>query len=134
MLQEKILNAEESNWLGQGLKEQEIKQIKELATISAKIQLKRVELGMTQKEFAQKMGVSQGMVSKWESGEYNFTINTINDICERLGLLFEPLIKEKESFADNTFSVINDICIKNSKNLWINYQLIDCYNIKEGIA
>ncbi|MCH5279935.1 MAG: helix-turn-helix transcriptional regulator [Lachnospiraceae bacterium] len=30
-------------------------------------------MGMTQLEFAKHMGVSQGMVSKWESREYNFT-------------------------------------------------------------
>ena len=44
--------------------------IKELAKISAKIEMKRNELGMNQKEFARMMNVSQGMVSKWKSGEY----------------------------------------------------------------
>jgi len=32
------------------------------------------------------MGVSQGMVSKWESREYNFTVKTLNEICEKLKL------------------------------------------------
>ncbi len=41
---------------------------------------------MTQKEFAEFMGVTQGMVSKWESREYNFTIKSLNEICEKLGL------------------------------------------------
>ncbi len=32
------------------------------------------------------MGVTQGMVSKWESRDYNFTIRSLNEICEKLGL------------------------------------------------
>lgn len=41
---------------------------------------------MTQKEFADHMCVSQGMVSKWESGDYNFTIRTLADIAEKLDM------------------------------------------------
>lgn len=41
-------------------------------------------MGMTQQEFAEYMGVTQGMVSKWESREYNFTIKTLNDICQKV--------------------------------------------------
>lgn len=52
----------------------DIKTTVELAKISAKIEMCRLDMGMTQKEFAAYMGVSQGMVSKWESREYNFTV------------------------------------------------------------
>ena len=45
-----------------------------------------VEKGMTQQQFADYMGVSQGMISKWESREYNFTIKTLNEICEKIDL------------------------------------------------
>lgn len=58
--------------------------------------MKRLDLGMTQKELADYMGASQGMVSKWESREYNFTITTLNELCEKLGLVFDPIIKEPE--------------------------------------
>ena len=30
---------------------------------------KRLELGMTMKELSQKVGVSEGTISRWESGE-----------------------------------------------------------------
>ena len=70
----------------------DIVKIKELAKISSKIEMKRNELGMNQKEFARMMNVSQGMVSKWESGEYNFTITTLKEICDKLGLGFEAYI------------------------------------------
>ncbi|MBD5548187.1 MAG: helix-turn-helix transcriptional regulator [Lachnospiraceae bacterium] len=57
-----------------------------LGNISASIVKKRVELHMTQKEFAAHMSVSQGMVSKWEGGDYNFSIKTLADIVEKLDM------------------------------------------------
>ena len=83
---EKINGAKKTNWLSKGLSEAEIKTTVELAKISAKIERRRLDLGMTQKEFADFMGVTQGMVSKWESREYNFTIRSLNEISEKLGL------------------------------------------------
>ncbi|MCM1540224.1 MAG: helix-turn-helix domain-containing protein [Blautia sp.] len=57
-----------------------------LENISASIVEKRIQSDMTQKEFADHMCVSQGMVSKWESGDYNFTIRTLADIAEKLDM------------------------------------------------
>ncbi len=71
-----------------------------MALISAKILERRCEMGMNQKQFAEYMGVSQGMVSKWESGDYNFTIITLQEICEKLDLQFEPEIREKVCTSD----------------------------------
>lgn len=42
-----------------------------LGKISASIVKRRMELKMSQKEFAGYLGVSQGMVSRWEGGDYN---------------------------------------------------------------
>ncbi|MDD6570838.1 MAG: helix-turn-helix transcriptional regulator [Thermoflexaceae bacterium] len=107
MLKDKIKNAKTTNWLAEGLSDSEINSIKELAKISAKIEMKRNELGMNQKEFARMMNVSQGMVSKWESGEYNFTIVTLKEICDNLGLGFEPYIYEKKHFVNDEYKVIH---------------------------
>jgi transcriptional regulator with XRE-family HTH domain len=57
-----------------------------LAQISGKIAEKRLELNMNQTEFAQYMGVTQGMISKWEGSDYNFTIKTLAKIAEKLDL------------------------------------------------
>mgnify|MGYP002516516189 CR=1 FL=1 len=46
----------------------------------------RRELHMSQREFAKYLGVSQGMVSRWENGDYNFTVGTLSDICHKLGV------------------------------------------------
>lgn len=66
-------------------------------TIVSALITARVERSMNQKEFAAFMGVSQAMVSKWESGECNFTVETVSKICEKLGLVPSlKLIKEED--------------------------------------
>lgn len=57
-----------------------------LADVAIAINKKRHALNMTQKEFADHMGVSQTLISKWESGEYNFSLNKLDEICTTLGL------------------------------------------------
>lgn len=106
MLEEKIKNAETTNWLAENLTDSEIKRIRELAIIAAKIEMKRNELGMNQKEFAKMMNVSQGMVSKWESGEYNFTVTTLKEICEKLDMEFEPVIRDKSYCLRDDYRII----------------------------
>ena len=85
-IKEKIQNAEKTNWITEGISVGEVKSLVELAKISAQIERRRLDLGMTQKEFAEFMGVTQGMVSKWESRDYNFTIRSLNEICCKLEL------------------------------------------------
>ena len=91
---EKIANAKKSNWVSEGISKSEVKTIVELAKISAQIERCRLDMGMTQQKFAEYMGVTQAMVSKWESREYNFTIRTLNEICQKTNLkLFVSLDK-----------------------------------------
>lgn len=52
--------------------------------VSRFIRNKRIELGMTQKQFAEYMDVTQGMVSKWESFSYNFSLEHIAAIFSKL--------------------------------------------------
>ena len=52
--------------------------------ITTTIKEYRIEKELSQKMFAEFMGVTQGMVSRWESGEYNFTIDNIAKICDKL--------------------------------------------------
>jgi transcriptional regulator with XRE-family HTH domain len=129
-LKNKIANAKTTNWLQQGLEEEEVKSIKELAAISAMIERHRKELGMNQKQFAEYMGVSQGMVSKWESGEYNFTIETLNEICGKINLKFVPVFTENRAYNIEQFQLIK-------LSLWTNdyedKKTLD-KSILEGIA
>ena len=57
-----------------------------LGKISASIVKRRIELKMSQKDFAGYLGVSQGMISRWEGGDYNFSIKALSEIAEKLEL------------------------------------------------
>lgn len=85
-IEEKIAKAKPTSWVVNDMSKTDIKSTVALARISATIERKRLDKEMTQKEFAAFMGVTQGMVSKWESRDYNFTIRSLNEICEKLGL------------------------------------------------
>lgn len=73
------------------------------AKIAATIAKNRVDMQMNQKEFAEFMGVSQSMVSKWESEDYNFTIESLAKICDKLNLELEvemrPHNEAKEQYG-----------------------------------
>lgn len=83
---EKLAHAKKTNWIAEGLSDAEIKTTVALAKISGQIERCRIDMHMSQKEFATYMGVSQSMVSKWENREYNFTIKALNEICEKVNL------------------------------------------------
>ena len=72
-----------------------------IAKVSAYIFKYRLDNNLSQKEFAKKMGVSQGMVSKWESAEYNFTIETIAQIAEKLGVTFDIEFKPESEYLSH---------------------------------
>lgn len=128
---EKMNKAKKESWLSQGLTEAEIKTTVELAKISAKIERCRLDLGMTQKEFADYMGVSQGMVSKWESREYNFTIRSLNEISEKLGL--HVSVSMEKACERNNYPMIkwDEEKIKSDKAV---KRWMDTYDNKGAIA
>jgi transcriptional regulator with XRE-family HTH domain len=118
-IKEKIKKAEETTWVTNGLSEDEVKTTVELANISAKIERRRIELGMTQKEFAEYMGVSQGMVSKWESREYNFTVKSLNEICLKLNM--QMCIDIQSTYTPKDYKVVEWSSEKMNvkKNQWM---------------
>lgn len=56
-----------------------------IGKISAFIVKRRSEMNMTQEELAERVGVSLKTVSKWESADYNFSVEEIAKIAEALG-------------------------------------------------
>lgn len=64
-----------------------------MAEVSYQIQIARKRLNMNQKEFASLLGVTQGMVSKWESCSYNFSMEKITQIFTKLNLKVDIQIK-----------------------------------------
>ena len=51
---------------------------------------------MSQKELAEKLGVSQAMVSKLESGEYNPTIKKLCELFQKLDLDMKLAVSEPQ--------------------------------------
>ena len=83
-IKDKMNNAKESTWLSNYLSQEESTIATYIGQIASIIQLKRKEKGYTQHELANKLGVSQAMVSRWENGEENFTIATLAKISTAL--------------------------------------------------
>ena len=64
--------------------------------ISRTIRNARKQKGLSQKGPAEKMGVKQSLVSRWESSECNYTIDTLVEIADALGLSVRcPLTSEE---------------------------------------
>lgn len=128
---EKMANAKKTDWISEGFSEAELKTMIELAKISAHIERCRIDMRMTQKEFADYMGVTQGMVSKWESREYNFTIKTLNEICQKIDLELSVCLERPCVKSD--YKIIKwdseKLTTKSKKSGWLTY-----LSNKEAIA
>lgn len=64
----------------------------------------RLKNGLSQKKLAEKLGVTQPMVTKLESGDYNYTIEQLWKISTKLGFKFNI---EFEEINENEYSVIS---------------------------
>lgn len=73
-----------SEYISSHLSRAEIASAEIMGLVSAAIIKYRAERDWNQKEMAEFMDVSQSMISKWESGMYNFTIFALTEICEKL--------------------------------------------------
>jgi len=56
------------------------KRVTDKMLLAVKIYDAMTAMGYNQKEFAKKMGVGQSVVSRWLSGQQNFTTETLSDI------------------------------------------------------
>lgn len=97
-------NNEMFDFLSNYLSKSDIYAAQTIAKISMYILKCRLDLNMTQKEFAKKMGVTQAMISKWESAEYNFTIETIAHISEKLNTSFDIEFKPDSEYIANSYN------------------------------
>lgn len=72
-----------------------------LSTISYRLYEYRMDHHIDQRQMAKILGVSQPMVSKYESGDYNFTIRTLSDISQKIGFTLDVVFK-KDNIAEKT--------------------------------
>lgn len=107
--------------LTEGLSVEEILSAKVLADISTQIANERIARGMNQNEFAELMGTTQAVVSKWESSERNFTIKKLVEIACKLNLDLDVTfnkIKSKEQLKQDGNKIIH-LMDYQKENQWI---------------
>ena len=56
-----------------------------------------IDNNLSQKQLAKKLGISQSMVSKLESGEYNSTVEQLWKISKKLGWSFKVVVEDEKS-------------------------------------
>lgn len=70
--------------------------------IAAEISMRRQDMGLSQQQLADRMGVSQGLISKWEAGETNFTLQTLVRIAAQLDISMQsPYVSKVETPSTN---------------------------------
>lgn len=67
-----------------------------LIDTSRSIRSARKKKGWSQKDFAEHMNVTQSLVSRWESGECNYTIRTLAEISVCLDLEMDLTLRPSE--------------------------------------
>jgi len=61
-----------------------------------KMKFKRIELDISQKDLADKCGVTRQTIGLIESGEFNPSIKLCNKICRALGVTLNDIFWEEE--------------------------------------
>ena len=105
--------------------------------IASEISIHRIKHGMSQKELAEKLGVTQSMISRWEKGETNYTLSTLVDIAEKLDIQMQsPYVP---SFPANQVSKRGGVYYSNPSVKWITqttglpevFSSVSPYRVKE---
>lgn len=60
-----------------------------------KLKAARKDAGLTQKQFADMLGVYQKDISRWETGEVSPSIETLKEICIQLKTSADELLELK---------------------------------------
>ena len=82
-------------------------------TLGEKLYTLRAKRNMTQEQLAEKLGVGQSMISKYESGTYNWSIRSLSEVSSKLGLDLTLSIDEKEmtpKLGEGIPSINSDVC------------------------
>lgn len=112
-------NFKTSSTLFSDLTEAEIKSSLYQGAIAAEFIKQRKERKMTQKEFAELLSVSQGMISKWESLSYNITVSSLIEIFEKLDVDVDIRFNGKSLLRSKNKSPILNLYKNNNSTDWI---------------
>lgn len=99
-----------------------------LTKLSLEIVKCRLGRQLTQKEFAKVLGVSQSMISKIESDEYNFSIGTLVKIFNKLDKIMDIKIYPKAE-KTNVYKVKKEAKVKPKFNEFV--EELTTYDLKD---
>jgi len=85
--------------------------------IGRKISFTRKELGMTQRELAEKLHVTDKTVSKWETGTHFPDIAMLEDLAAALGITVVELLGLEHSSAEEAVDEISLLHLEEKKKL-----------------
>lgn len=85
-----------------------------LVEISCQFIKYRLNNNLTQKDVADKLNISQAMVSKIESGDYNPTLDFLFKVAKKLNIDFNLTFKDRNSVDNIKFHPNNITCDSNS--------------------
>jgi transcriptional regulator with XRE-family HTH domain len=77
-------------------------------SLSEKLATERKKKGMSQEDLASKLGVTRQAVSKWESGQSEPDITTLNKICDAFEISIQQFFADDEPYKPVNPSSQND--------------------------
>ncbi|HZK72275.1 MAG TPA: helix-turn-helix domain-containing protein [Clostridia bacterium] len=92
-------------------------------SISIKIFDYRMEKGLSQKQLGEILGITQVMVSKLESGEYNPTVEQLWKVSKKLGWDFRVVLEDNEAKAPQVWDNVEVEVSDNGNNLFKELEL-----------
>ena len=83
--------------LSSGMSDEDLLYAGIAADIAYAITSKRIDSGLTQKEFADRLGKSQALISKWENADCNFTLKSLIEIAQKLDMKLDVRLTPNSS-------------------------------------
>ena len=88
------------------------------AQIATAISTARIERNMNQKQFAEFMEVTQSQVSKWENGDFNFTIEKLCQIADKLDLECNVTLRNRRPRVSKTEENVVYLAFSSAASPW----------------
>ena len=83
-----------------------------MGQVSSVITKERLNLNLTQKDFASYINATQSLVSRWEQGDYNFSINKIAEIASKLNLDVNITMEHPVQTHSDSFDTVSESTVK----------------------
>lgn len=97
-------------------------------SIGEQIRKYRIEMGLSQKELGEKLGVSQAMIAQYENGKRKPKLETQREIAYAIGIPLSKLNEKLPYYVDNDTKEGNELLVKNLIADGIKMNIITAFN------